>query len=128
MGATNIILLQAARDMKKAREVDHDYQARIMGMDKVDLLNEMVSYQEERTRSGQLTPTMMVRGKILFKALEENAETEALRALSKSYRRHLEFELRDYLSNPTKNDPEVEGESLADEEFESDSDEDSEKH
>ncbi len=84
--------------MKRAQLLDHDYQAKIMGMDKVDLLNEMVNFQEERTRLGQLSAPMMVRGKILFKALEESAETEALRSLSKSYRRHLELELREYLT------------------------------
>ena len=39
---------------------------------------------------------MMVRGQVLFKALEESAETQELRLLTRSYRRHLEFELTAY--------------------------------
>jgi hypothetical protein len=36
---------------------------------------------------------MMARGKHLFKALEERAETRELQLLAKSYRRHLEHEM-----------------------------------
>ncbi len=76
----------------KAAE-DHAYQARILGMDKLELLEEMVRFQEERSRVGKLSLEMMVRGRYLFKALEENAETEELRLLARSFRRHLDYEL-----------------------------------
>jgi hypothetical protein len=36
---------------------------------------------------------MMARGKYLFKALEERAETQELQLLARSYRRHLEHEM-----------------------------------
>src|SRR4029079_13299840 len=87
--------LKAIRDLKEAEQDDHAYQALILSMDKLELLEEMVRFQEERTRIGELTLPMMVRGKYLFKALEEAAETQELKLLTKSYRRHLEHELRE---------------------------------
>lgn len=89
---SNIVSLKTMREIKDA-ESDIAYKAKILGMDKLELLEEMVRFQEERSRIGHLTPQMMIHGKILFKALEETAETNELRLLTRSYRRHLEFEL-----------------------------------
>lgn len=61
-------------------------------MDKMQLLEEMVRFQEERSAAGRLTPDMIDRGLVLFRLLEETAETEDLRILTRSYRRHLEIE------------------------------------
>lgn len=93
---SNVISLKAVREIKEARDVDFDYRALILSMDKLELLEEMVRFQEERSRTGQLTLPMMIRGQILFKALEENAETQELRILTRSYRRHLDHELAAY--------------------------------
>lgn len=92
---SNVVSMQAARDLRKQtqQEEDHAYHAKILCMDKVELLEEMVRFQQERSSIGSLTTEMMVRGRILFRALEENAETQELKILSRSYRRHLEFEL-----------------------------------
>ncbi|MCM2280199.1 MAG: hypothetical protein NDJ89_19195 [Oligoflexia bacterium] len=97
---TNVVSIFAAREIKKAQEEDLAYQAQILVMGKLDLLEEMVRFQEERSRLGSLTLPMMVRGKILFKALEQNAETQELRLLARSYRRHLEFEMAELLKKP----------------------------
>jgi hypothetical protein len=99
----NVISLKAARELKIAQQEDLAYQARILSMDKVQLLEEMVSFQEERSRNGVLSLPMMVRGKILFRALEKNAETDALRMLTRSYRRHLEFEMQEYVKTGRAN-------------------------
>ena len=93
----NVVSLNAVREVKRAAEEDHEYRARILVMDKLELLEEMVRFQEQRTATGHLTLEMMIRGKILFKALEENAETQELLLLTRSYRKHLEYELNDYL-------------------------------
>jgi hypothetical protein len=93
---SKIISLKAAREIKDAENEDMAYRAMILSMDKLELLEEMVRFQEERSRLGTLTPAMMIRGKHLFKALEDSAETQELRILTRSYRRHLEFELRSY--------------------------------
>ena len=95
---SNVIQLKAMQAIKKARLEDKDYEFRVKIMDKVDLLEEMVRFQEERTRIGQLTLPMMIRGKILFKALSEHAETHALRSLAQSYSRHLHYEMEAYLT------------------------------
>ncbi|OFZ82631.1 MAG: hypothetical protein A3K03_13340 [Bdellovibrionales bacterium RIFOXYD1_FULL_44_7] len=97
----NVLSLNALRAVKNAKnEINEDaYRATILGMSKLELLEEMVRFQEERSRIGELTPTMMVRGKHLFKALEANAETQELRILTGAYRRHLEFELIEYLKS-----------------------------
>ena len=83
--------------MKEAENDDMAYRAMILSMDKLELLEEMVRFQEERSRRGSLSLAMMLKGKYLFKALEENAETQELRILTRSYRRHLEHEITAYL-------------------------------
>jgi len=92
-----VVSLKAARELRRVEEEDLAYQAEILCMDKLELLEEMVRFQEERSEVGHLTPKMMVRGKHLFGALEKVAETKALRMLTGSYRRHLECELKEYL-------------------------------
>ena len=92
-----VVSLKAAREIKEAQKnEEHAYHARILVMDKTELLEEMVRFQEERSQIGHLTLPMMVRGKILFKALEESAETQELKLLTRSYRRHLEYEMTAY--------------------------------
>jgi len=93
----NVVSLKAVRELKDAESGDPTYQERILGLDKLELLNEMMHFQEERSRVGHLTVKMMIQGQILFKALEKSAETEELRGLTRTYRRHLEFELEAYL-------------------------------
>ncbi len=90
---TNVISLNAVRAVRQTENALLDYQARLFSMDKVELLEEMVNFQKERTQIGELTLDLILRGKHLFKLLEENAETEELRILTRSYRRHLEHEL-----------------------------------
>ncbi len=95
MSAKNVISLDAVRNIKSAETEDESYRVKIALMDKLELLNEMVRFQEERSKLGQLTLAMIVRGRHLFKALEDNAETHELKNLSRAYRRHLEYELAD---------------------------------
>jgi hypothetical protein len=80
------------RENLKNEQVDLEYQAKILGMDKLDLLEEMVRFQEERADKGHLTPRLIAQGQVLFKALEDSAETIELRNLARSYRRHLKYE------------------------------------
>jgi hypothetical protein len=93
---SNIILLHAAREIRDAENTEQAYHAMILSMDKVELLEEMVRFQEERSQVGHLTITMMTRGRILFKALEENAETQELKILTRTYRRHLDLEISEF--------------------------------
>jgi hypothetical protein len=89
---SNIVLFNGVRENLKNEPVDLEYQAKILGMDKIDLLEEMVRFQEERGEEGQLTPKLIAQGQVLFKALEETAETTELKNLARSYRRHLKYE------------------------------------
>jgi len=97
---TQIISIDQAR-LRKQQNQNEDqhqenrYRARIQGMEKLELLEEMVRFQEERSRVGKLTPQMMHQGRHLFQALETSAETKELRILAGSYRRHLEIELEE---------------------------------
>ncbi|MBU6375328.1 MAG: hypothetical protein KGQ59_04990 [Bdellovibrionales bacterium] len=93
-----IIPISSARRARHLISDDEEYayQARILGMDKLALLEEMVRFQQERSERGALSLQMMNRGKYLFKALEEKAETQELRLLARSYRRHLEFEMTEW--------------------------------
>ena len=96
---SNVVSLQSLRDIRKAEADDSEYKARILGMNKIELLEEMVVFQQERTTLGHLTVMMMIRGRILFRALEQNAETQELLLLTRSYRRHLDLELAEYAKN-----------------------------
>ena len=105
----NVVSLKAVRELKQSHQEDEAYKAVILKMDKLELLEEMVRFQEERARVGHLTPSMMLRGKVLFRALEETAETQELRLLTRSYRRHLDYELSAYLEKPNRQTAESEG-------------------
>lgn len=94
-----VVSLSKYRNFKAEHETDIIYQSKINKMDKLALLEEMVRFQEERVKQGILTLKMMIQGKILFKALEESAETNELRLLTRSYRRHLDYELAEYLKH-----------------------------
>lgn len=99
----NVIDLVAERTKREGTGNDPQYQSKINRMNKIELLEEMVRFQEERSEKGKLTATMMVRGRILFRALESHAETEELRLLASSYRRHLEHELEMARRRPSQN-------------------------
>lgn len=98
----NVIDLVAERNKREGSGNDPVYQAQINRMNKIELLEEMVRFQEDRSAKGKLTATMMVRGRILFRALESHAETEELRLLASSYRRHLEHELETVRRHPSQ--------------------------
>ncbi len=89
----NIIDLVSERNKRGAVRHDPYYQMHINRMGKIELLEEMVRFQEERSEKGKMSLTVMVRGRILFRALETHAETDELRLLASSYRRHLEHEI-----------------------------------
>ncbi len=102
MNNTNVVSLSEFRQFKAHVQSrtptpeEYEYQARILVMDKLELLEEMLRYQQERSTIGHLTPMMMIQGRSLFRALEEKSETQELRVLARSYRRHLEQELADH--------------------------------
>jgi hypothetical protein len=75
------------------------YQAKILVMDRIELLEEMVRFQEERTRVGKLDFHLILQGQILFLALEKSAETDELKSLVRSYRKHLDLELKTLLKS-----------------------------
>ncbi len=87
----NVVSLSVVRAIKQAKNLD--YTQKIHSMSKVELLEEMVRFQQKRTTQGAYDQHMMLEGKILFQALEKVAETEELRTLSKRYQKHLTLEL-----------------------------------
>ncbi len=88
-----VIDLNAVREAKKMRQSDPQYQAKLERMDKLELLEEMMRFQQQRTAAGKLTLKLMVRGQILFQILETQAETHELRELAMTYGRHLKLEM-----------------------------------
>ncbi|MBI2711802.1 MAG: hypothetical protein HYX41_02905 [Bdellovibrio sp.] len=89
-----IVSIHAVREAQVIKKGNPDYQNRILMMSKLELLTEMMVFQEERARIGKLTVPMMIRGRILFRALENGAETRELRLLARSYNQYLERELQ----------------------------------
>lgn len=76
-----------------------EYKKRIDSCDKLELMEEMVRFQEERSHVEDLTHEMMLKGVYLFQALERRAETHEMYALTRAYRRHLEHELEALKNN-----------------------------
>ena len=71
-----------------------NYRAELAQKDKLELLEEMVRFQEDRTANGgELTIDMMHKGIILFGLLEKQCETQEMFLLASYYRKHLEYEL-----------------------------------
>lgn len=94
-----VVSLKSYRELKDNEREELTYRARILCMSKVELLEEMVRFQEERKTIGELTPTLMIQGRHLFSELEKQADTQELKILSRSYRRHLEYELQHMKQN-----------------------------
>ncbi len=91
---SNVISIRAFKALRNDDAEELAYHARILSMSKVELLEEMVRFQEERKSVGSLTPILMQKGRHLFRALEECADSQELKILSRSYRRHLEYEIQ----------------------------------
>ena len=100
-----IVSLAAVREARKIQQGDPEYEKRILEMDKLALLEEMMCFQEERSQVENLTLSLMIRGRILFRRLELCAETRELRNLSRAYRRHLLYELDAYLKSCREGKP-----------------------
>lgn len=63
----NVVSLKVVREMKQATKSDPAYHARILSMDKLDLLEEMMRFQMERTQLGHLTLLMMIQGQVILR-------------------------------------------------------------
>ncbi len=90
---SEITSLTHFRELKRAKAQEEMYRSKLLNLTKLELLEEMVRFQEERRLEDKLSITMMVRGHHLFKQLEERADTRELQILARAYRRHLEHEL-----------------------------------
>jgi hypothetical protein len=90
---SNVVSIRAYKAIKDQDNEELAYRAQILSMSKVELLEEMVRFQEERKALGTLTSPLMLRGLHLFRALEQSADSQELKILSRSYRRHLEYEI-----------------------------------
>jgi hypothetical protein len=91
--AAEILDWVAARNRARLRTEDPYYQAKVNSMHMAELLEEMVAFHEKRSGKQKLSLTLMVRGRILFSALEAKASTRELKLLASSNRRHLEDEI-----------------------------------
>lgn len=80
---------------KKKKPDVSEYEGLLKRMDKLELIEEMVRFQEWRARTGELTEEMIAKGIPLFKALHNAAETYELSLLTKSYIKHLEHESKE---------------------------------
>lgn len=93
MDPNNIVQLNVVREIRQAEKSNSSYEARIQKLEKLELLDEMMKFQESRSTMGHLTFEMMIQGQTLFRRIEEMAETLELKSLAHSYCRHLKFEL-----------------------------------
>jgi len=93
------MIVDLETERKKRGLLPHDpvYQIKVNQMDKMELLEEMVRFNDSRSNGEKLSLALMVQGRILFKALELLAQTHELKLLASSYRKHLEHELEEKL-------------------------------
>jgi hypothetical protein len=91
----NVVSLKDWKE-KRTEQIDlYRYEIELMGMDKLELLEEMVRFQELRGKQRDvcgehIPPETIERGLILFKQLKKNAETPELETLCASYLKSLE--------------------------------------
>jgi hypothetical protein len=83
---------QAAKNKKENLLKDPFFQKYIDKMDIPQLLEEMIRYHEQKPKDKELVFSM-IRGIILFEALERKCFTEEVRLLAGSYKRHLQHEI-----------------------------------
>ena len=78
------------------------HNSKISNMTKLELMEEMILFQKERSRMGYFTWPMIIRGQLLFKMIEESAETQEMKLLANSYLEYFNFEITNYekLINP----------------------------
>lgn len=77
---------------KRVEKATVDWAAQFDSMDMLELLEQMVGFQERRLGAGEFPPEMIAEGIALFGALERRAETIELRKLTGAYRKRLEEE------------------------------------
>lgn len=68
-----------------------DYQY-LISLDKQELLELMVRFQEKRSAIGKLTMDLIKEGIPLFRALNQAADTQELKDQTSAYLRHLRYE------------------------------------
>ncbi len=95
---SNVISFERFKKTAVVKAVEKDphieaYVRMLRSMDKLQLMEEMVRFQEERSRKGHLTLDLIHKGIPLFEILERAAETDELRVLTRSYSKHLKYEL-----------------------------------
>jgi hypothetical protein len=73
----------------RRKKNENNYLDRLNKLSKLELLGEMVEFQEERSRKGRLDKDMRDRGFILFQCLIKAAETKELRDICANYLNHL---------------------------------------
>lgn len=71
------------------------YAARIAVMDYNHLLNELIDFNDEVADTNDFSRDLLVRGLILFDALDKNARTNNLKEFCSMYKNHLKIQLRD---------------------------------
>lgn len=87
-----IISLDQFRANKIKHRAAQAYTARLQGLSKLELLEEMVQFQTEREELMEWSEELLNRGAALFERLQDTAETPELFSLSKSYLAHIEQE------------------------------------
>jgi len=87
---SNIVSLSSFRDEFS----NPTYSAKIAQMDRLELVNEVVNFNEERYMNGGLNKDLIVKGLILFKNMAENSATSNFREFARSYHKHLELEMQ----------------------------------
>ena len=95
---SNVISIKPKLEIAQAKRNNEEYKTRIDAMDKLGLLEEMVSYQEMLAPDNPLDN--ILKGLILFRKLQGCAETEELKETVTFYISILEMELKTYESSP----------------------------
>jgi len=85
---------QAAKNKKQNQNTDPLFQKQVDRMDRLQLMEEMIKYNDKRKESKDPNGLFwIIRGIILFTAIEHKCETNDMKALASSYRRHLQIQL-----------------------------------
>ncbi len=69
------------------------YREELLIMPRIDLLQEMMKYQEEAEKLKTQPYPFLQKGSVLFSVIEFVAQTDDLRSIASAYRRHLDFQM-----------------------------------
>jgi metal-responsive CopG/Arc/MetJ family transcriptional regulator len=93
-----ILFLNQFKEYKKAQRNRGAYTLKLKQMNKTELLEELIEFQKKRSTFDSISLEMIIQGEVLFEALILHCESIEMQKFSKTYLKHLKYELQHLLT------------------------------